>query len=539
MRPQNLKKVALPDWRTFVSGVLIVFAFPPWNFWPLIWICLIPWFYALQRTQSSRAAVIQGVWLSYFMSLGGFYWVAFVLREFGNLPWILSILALQIFCLFGQPQFFVLAPALRLLEAKPDFKKKPLKTVFLALAVACTYAGVDWILPKIFSDTLGYSLYLADHLRQLVDIGGAALLTFLIYFVNDSLWAALRFRKSALPQLAAALLICTVGSIYGFFRLDQISKLIQNPSKTLQAAAIQGNIGDIDKIAAERGIGEAANQVLSTYTSMSDQAMKLDPKPQIVIWPETSYPSTFRNPRSHADFSLDAQVEFYSKKLGVPLLFGGYDHTGHKDFNALFILTPPDGNLQIYRKNILLLFGEYIPGADTFDIIKETFPQVGNFGRGNGPDVFEIFTKNLKTQEPETFLTGPIICYEALFPNYVIEAARRGSQFIMNVTNDSWFGTWGEPQLHLALTSFRSIETRLPMIRATNTGISTLILPTGEITHATTIGVPQIMNVTVPITPPIPTLMKAWGDWFGLFSLLVGLNLLSLLYRQKRHAKRV
>src|SRR5687768_11134827 len=96
-----------PNWLTLFSALLIVVAFPPWGWMPLIWVCLIPWFFALRRTQSAMEALIQGMWLSFFMTLGGFFWVAFVLKQFGGLPWIVAILGLLAFGFVGQPQFLV------------------------------------------------------------------------------------------------------------------------------------------------------------------------------------------------------------------------------------------------------------------------------------------------------------------------------------------------------------------------------------------------------------------------------------------------
>src|SRR5206468_238000 len=105
-----------PDWKTVLSGVLVVLAVPPLSFWPLLWVCLIPWFMAIQRSPRPRDAFIQGYWLCYIVGFGSFFWVAFVLKEFGNLPWILSILGLQVFCLFGQPQFFIFAPLFKMVQ---------------------------------------------------------------------------------------------------------------------------------------------------------------------------------------------------------------------------------------------------------------------------------------------------------------------------------------------------------------------------------------------------------------------------------------
>jgi apolipoprotein N-acyltransferase len=521
--PSNLKNY-LPSWNTFLSAVLIVVSFPPWNLWPLLWVALIGWFFSIQKAKTPKEAAIQGIWLGYFMSIGGFYWVAYALKEYGGVPWILSIVGLQIFALFNQPQFFLFAYIYKHFEErtqKLSIKAFTLSTLFFALI----YTGLDWILPKLFLDTLGHAFYLARYLRQVADLGGAACLTFIVFYFNLSAWDFLKqaqktkFKSWNLgPQQILALAICLLCWSYGFFRYQAIQSAYQNTPTHLRAAAIQANIGDFDKIAAERGIAGAAYRIIDTYIEMSQKALQLDLKPEIMIWPETSYPTTFGNPHSKTEDKLEKSIREFSQQNQMPLLFGGYDRSNMKDFNAFFHLMP-SGDSQVYRKNILLLFGEYIPFAENIDLIRNLFPQVGNFGRGEGPQVLSISLKN----HADAVRMSPVICYEALFPNYAIEGANKGSQLIMNTTNDSWFGPWGEPQLHLSLTTFRSIETRIPMLRATNTGISTLITADGEITSPTQIGTQEILNVSVPIlSQSIPTLMKSWGDWFGGFSLALG-----------------
>jgi apolipoprotein N-acyltransferase len=525
MSPRTLKLLA-PDWLTLLSGILIVFSFPPWNFYPLIWVALLPWFFALERTPSARRAFIQGVWLSVVMSIGGFYWVAHVLQEFGGLPSWVALIGLAFFSLLGQPQFYLFALLWRWIRLE-----RKASGVATALFLSFAYTGIDWFLPKLFVDTFGHSLYLAKHIRQAADLGGATLLTFAIFLFNESLyrllshlrarrepsiWPALRVAGA---PLLVALAVCLGLWTYGSIRYQTIQAAQTHPKSTLQAAVIQANIGDFDKLAAERGVSGAAERVLETFFKLSDEALKHEPRPQVLIWPETSYPATFRTPSNAEEMDRDRKVENFVRSRKVTLLFGGYDHLNDKDYNAFFFLSPEPnpgvtgpGDLQIYRKNMLLWFGEYIPGSEYFDFIKTSFPQVGNFGRGVGPSVLNA----------ENTQIGPIICYEALFPNYIIAAARKGSQLILNITNDSWFGESGEPILHLSLTIFRSIESRIPQLRATNTGISALILPDGEITQPTQVGTSEILHASVPILEPVPTLMKAWGDWFGWVALGAG-----------------
>ena len=479
--------------------------------------------------------------MSFFMTIGAFSWVSSVLHEYAGIPLPVCVLGLLFYGTFAQPQFLLFAPFQKWIQdrqAKSPSEISVRTLALVAFALGLIYSGGDWLLPKLFVDTLGHALSRWENLRQIADIGGPALLTLLIYLVNYSLWdlfsrLARRNEPSAWPTLKSSgavlvmtLLICGAATLYGMSRNLMIAELLKTPDRTLQLGVIQANIGDFDKIASETGVRGAGQKVMETFYSMSDQALLMNPKPEALIWPETSYPSTFRNPMNSEEFGRDRGVEAFVKSRGVPLLFGGYDRDKVLDYNAFFYLAPnpqTDGDLQVYRKNILLMFGEYIPGADYFPWLKKAFPMVGFFGRGPGPQVLTIPTKNLKFPEVKT---SPVICYEVLFPNFVIDAVRRGSQLITNVTNDSWFGPYGEPELHLALSMFRSIESRVPQIRSTNTGISALILPNGEITQPTSLFEPTILNATVPIIRPVPTLMLKWGDWYGRVAVIAGLLIL-------------
>jgi apolipoprotein N-acyltransferase len=118
----------------------------------------------------------------------------------------------------------------------------------------------------------------------------------------------------------------------------------------------------------------------------------------------------------------------------------------------------------------------------------------------------------------------------------VIDAARKGSQIILNVGSDGWFGASGEPEFHLAISRFRSIETRLPQIRAANTGISALILPNGAIAQRSALGEKQILNLEVPIAHSRETLMTAFGDWFGRVALVLAIGFVLLQWMKQRPA---
>ncbi|MDR3607027.1 MAG: apolipoprotein N-acyltransferase [Oligoflexia bacterium] len=532
-----------------LAGILIVASFPPWNFRGLIFIALIPWLYRLRTTTTWRRAAIWGLFLSMAMSLLGFYWVAYVLHEFGGLPWAIAGLGLLIFSTFGQPQFTIFAPIYFVLSKKRAAARGSERCVW-SLAIALLYAGIDWSIPKLFHDTLGHSQYSAPWLRQSADLFGAHGLTFLIFWINDSLLDlifTLRQRKEPSfwpsigltgPSVLLSLLALGATATYGKTQEKAIQDLIAHAPQKTRAAVIQANIGDIDKLAAHRGLRAASEQVMDQYFSLSDRALNARPQPDFLVWPETAYPSTFRTPMTPDDLARDEQVENFVNARRFPLLFGGYDRNRSKDFNTFFLLTPhnrakaDDSDLQIYHKNILLMFGEYVPFTENNPLFQKYFPQVANFGRGPGPDILTV-----PTPGGQNVRLSPVICYEVLFPDYVLEAARRGSQFIMNITNDSWFGPYGEPELHLALSTFRSIEARIPQLRATNTGISALILPDGSISAQTQTFAQEILSVEMPLITPPWTLMKQLGDWFGYAALPCSMVLIGLMWRRRQLSK--
>jgi apolipoprotein N-acyltransferase len=163
--------------------------------------------------------------------------------------------------------------------------------------------------------------------------------------------------------------------------------------------------------------------------------------------------------------------------------------------------------------------GEYIPGEDRFPWLKNMLPMVSHFGRGPGPTVL------LKLKD---YAMGPQICYESLFPEFSKGLADIGAQFIVNVTNDSWYGDWQEPYQHLYMTLARGVEFRRPVLRVTNTGVSTVSLANGDVLEQSPIdaswaGVYQIPYQTQPQTTFYQQHfdLMTWLLWGVLFGVLI------------------
>jgi apolipoprotein N-acyltransferase len=196
-------------------------------------------------------------------------------------------------------------------------------------------------------------------------------------------------------------------------------------------------------------------------------------------------------------------------------LFGGYTSELQKDYNGGILLGAKGEVLDTYKKQVLLIFGEYFPFDDWFPSLKTLNPMMGDFGRGPGPVPLKFPWKG------GNLLLGVNICYEAILPEYMRGYARNGTRLIVNLTKDSWFGDTFEPWQHFQLSQLRSVEHRIPMVRATNTGLSGLVLASGEtkILSAPFHEAYEVIDVPMLATPRF-TLYTALGEWFAWLAVL-------------------
>lgn len=526
---------------TTLSAVLYVLAFPKWDFSYLAWVALIPALLAQNIAHQHRLSYLKVFFLSAWMSLlvgfGGFFWITYAMREFGGLPMVVCIIGLILFSLCGQLQFYAYFLCRRFLNDRYSIRLGVLRLLGFSLL----YALWDRFLPKLFMDTLGHSFLGMPWMRQGASLGGAYFLTAAAVLVNEALATAWQNRKQWTPHarsevVTAGVMVLALG-IYGQMRYTELRAWIAAPPRETRVGVIQGNIGDIDKIASETGNQAAADQVVDTYIKMSEQAFQQSPAPDFLVWPETAYPALFRNPAGLSDLEREQKIDTLINRFQKPVLFGGYDTEKNKDFNALFLYAPGPGGLRTYRKNILLPFGEYIPWIGKWKWVEKLFPLVGNFGQGIGPESIPI-----RLGEGRYIYMGPLICYEALFPEYTREAAKLNSELLVNITNDSWFGPRSEPELHLALTVFRSLETGIPQLRATNTGISALILPDGSLSDLSPINQALVLNWKIPLEAPRArnTLYVQWGEnWIGLSFILLLITLGALEWNKRKKIRTV
>jgi len=255
--------------------------------------------------------------------------------------------------------------------------------------------------------------------------------------------------------------------------------------------------------------------ILDRYTRLTAQPSSASPGrvPDIVIWPEGAIPDAVNDYLAPNTWTRTAVAA--SLRPGQTLLLGGYRLTGPADqpkaYNSLLALRSEGGDLAldgIYDKFRLVPFGEYLPAEGLLGPLgfKKLVHVTDGFDAGPTPR--PIAPAGLPRVQP-------LICYESLFPGFVREGARQGGRpaWIVNISNDAWFGKTSGPLQHLNIASYRAIEEGLPMVRATPTGVSAVIDAYGRVRPGAQLGQGAQGVIDAPLPPALaPTPFSRWGE---------------------------
>ncbi len=484
---------------SILSGILVFIAFPKWELLPTIFIFPIFLNRLAFVCKTSVCAFSFGFLTSLVIMLGGFYWVTYVIHEFGLLPWSISAILYMGFCGFGALNFPLFVCLVSF--GHRFFPRAWNWPITHVIALPALFVLLEFWIPKLFPWYVCHCLYWIPWSAQIADITGCTFLSFCIYSLGSSI--GFLFEKSknkSFKILAIPGLLCLICIAYGVYKYN-FSKDTTIP---FRAALIQGNIGSLEKMEAGRGVRSKIRQVVDTYIRLSEEALQ---KPtDLIVWPETALPFYISESQEWGREILDAV-----RRWKIPLITGAYA-PGLKtpdDFNSAYLIEPNLGDkliIQNYHKNVLLAFGEYMPLGELFPSLYKKFPEVSRFERGS--DFKPLVLRN-------GIKLGITICYEAILPHFVRKIAHSGIHAHVNLTNDSWFGPTSEPVHHAALSIFRSIETRAPLLRVTNTGVTLVVDSRGRIGKRTSIFEEGILhaNVEIPLNPA-GTFYVRYGDWF-------------------------
>jgi apolipoprotein N-acyltransferase len=475
--------------------------------WPLGFVMLVPWLLVLDPVRSHRAALLQGLAMAMATTLAGFHWFGAALGDYLGLGTVAGIALLLLAAPLLQPQWLAFALLRQALRQRHG-------PALAALAAAAAWVGTETLLPKLLGDTLGHGLAPSALLRQAADLGGAAGLSVVLLLVNEALAQALRRRTAGargwLPPLAWALLLPLLLAGYGAWRLNQLAHPPTEPAASLRVALVQASQIDYERRRRETDAYTVVREVLDAHYALSMTAIR-DHGADALLWPETVYPTPFGAPRSADGAGFDAEIQAFVDAMGVPLLFGSYEVDAAGEYNAAILLEPEHGRLASYRKTYPFPLTEYVPAWLDSPWLRRSLPWTGSWLQGNGARVLP-----LRSRDGREVQVLPLICLDATRPQLALDGARLGAQAIVGLSNDSWFTRWpAGARLHLAVARFRSIETRLPQLRATNNGLSALIDATGAVPVQTAMGQQAVLTGSIAARDPPPTLMVAWGDWVG------------------------
>jgi apolipoprotein N-acyltransferase len=469
-------------------------------------VCLVPLLAAIGAAAPGRAFGL-GLLFGFVGNLGAFYWIVHLLTVFAALSLPLAVAGYLLLCLANGLVFGVACWIVRRLARDAG--------VHPAFGLALGLPAIELAFPLVFPYFLGNALYTVPALTQVVEVTGVPGLTALVALVNGALFelaAALAGRRPvARAPLAAALGALLLCGGFGLARIAAVDRAAAAAPK-MTVAVVQTNLGAGEKAA-------RAAEFLRRHQQMSLEAEARHERLDLVVWPESAYqglvPRDVRNLRG------------ITAGIRAPVVFGtlSADHApdGRRRVYNSVVLTGPTGDvLGMFDKVELLVFGETLPLVDTFPSIQRWFPHSSTFARGTS-------LRHLRMPDGTALL--PMICYEDILPAFVRAMWRAAgpAEVLVNVTNDSWYGDTHEPRIHLALASFRSIETRRAMIRSTNTGISAVVDPVGRIVARTGQWTQETLVAQVPVirdggSPPYMRI----GDTYGWLS---GLAALALLLR--------
>lgn len=502
------------------SGLIVGTSYIPLYPWGLFF-CYTPlWYFVFFKARTPREAFTAG-WVTQFtLTFIGFHWVAFTAKEYGGFPWPLAILIFLLFCTLAH---LYIPISVYLIFRLREYFKWNVRNSVLPLVLLAFLCETLW--PGIFPWHLGYTLFWSHlPIYQFADVIGFEGLSFLIfvfqglffYYLCDNR-EPITPRKLVKP-LTIVLIPFILLNIAGHFH-GQKWKIHDSELKILQ---VQANIGNLEKMYAEKGKG-FRDEIVKKFIEMSDFGLQENPDVDLIIWPEVAVPEYLN--ASYAHKKNNVQIAQFLARTQKSLLTGAFskDETVNDPersvFNALFLLDSNGKELsKPYHKTHLLAFGEYLPFSQTFPILSRLLPFISNFGRGLGPSVL-VYPKD--QARGDFLLVGAQICYEGLFPEFTVGLAKKGAEIIVNVTNDSWFGASFEPQQHLYMTLARGIESRRPLVRSTNTGITTFSTAYGDIATPSPLHREWIKRQVVPYkNNPENTLFTQWGHYLWIVILI-------------------
>ena len=407
-------------------------------------------------------------------------------------------------------------------------KKIKLSYFSKLLLLVIVFALFHTLIPAIFPWNMGYPwLWAQLPAAQTAELWGFRFLNVIFYIFNLFFLILYKHRLDYIGKISLTTLIALFLSLnaVGLY----LKKALPETDASLKAIVIQHNVGSTNHLKYEKPFRNPREKSLYKIKNLTVKSFikyrKNNKDINFILWPEGAYP--------YAIDKRDKKLKGISKlvkSMKIPLITGGISRD-HRSYSNSLVVLDRQGQIMkpIYDKVKLLAFGERLPGSEMFPSLLKLLPYFStNLTPGKKHQV-----KNL-----EGILLGFQICYESLFDKFTRKLALDGTQVLVNITNDSWYGSWQEPWQHLTMTFARAIETRRPLIRATNTGVSSVIHSDGTIKKLSPINKSWYFLYKIPYyTNPPKTLFMSWGFYISEIFLLLLIGFIvvfELFYKKKK-----
>lgn len=507
-----------------LSGTLIFLSFPKFGSGILAWVAFVPLFHALQGKGVGQG-LMTGFAAGFSACIGIFYWIAFVVVNYGYLPVAAGIAVMLLLAAYLALYVALFSAGIVCFSQRgiPLICSAPLLWTCLEYGKSHLLTGFPWA-------NLGHSQYLYVPMIQIADVTGVFGLSFAIVFINAVVFDAFRAWRSKnrsrmlnqqiSTEVIAGFVLLAVLSGYGVMRAGEIRKTMEK-AHVMPVSLVQGNIDQSIKW------HQAFQQeTVRIYTTLSRQSAPSGGG--LIVWPETAAPFFFQD---RVDMHRD--VVSLALQTGDWLLFGSPSYRREGDTlafqNSAFLLSP-EGRIEgQYDKVHLVPYGEYVPLRRFFPFISKLVVGIGDFRSGPGYEPLLMHGSQRQRR------LGVMICYEGILPEAGRTYRQRGADLLVNITNDAWFGNTSAPHQHLSMTVFRAVENRLFLVRAANTGISAIIDPAGMIADRSRLFEKATLQGTVRFLD-MKSFYSARGDVF-VYGCMIGLILIFMISLRKRRRK--
>lgn len=519
-RPRQILGIPMTGWLCAgASGLILTLGFAPFSQPIAAWVGLIPLAYYGQRQRPDpREALLLGWFFGFSHFLTSLSWLQTVtIAGWAVLSAYLALYPALWFLLWvrfggGDPERMTSAGNIR--------------HAFLG---ASAWVVTEWLRGVVFTgfgwNSLGVSQGDLLLIAQLAELGGGLMVSWVVAFAGVTL--ALTARRFELEirgsqrwrprwDFTAGVVVVGMAMVYG---ARALLRPVPEPVATLRYVAVQPVVPQ------DPWRSASMTRVAEELQKWSELALAGGGPVDLLVWPESLAGTGWRE-----EPELQAAIRAVRRLGARALLTGSLDLRGPETFNCAVLFQGAETNPPaVYDKTHLVVMGEYVPGAGIFPWLRKLAPPGGDLTAGRVPGILALDSPAIRL--------APLICFEDTVPRLVRRVARQLPHLLVNLTNDAWFGSSAGSRQHLENARLRAVETRRPLLRATNDGVTALINPRGVILSEVrdpetgSVRTAGFLAGELELTEPGPTPYTRWGEWVVWLSL--GLVAAGLAWRRE------